>query len=301
MTLDAIIFLHRGDSAYLQCALAQARRSNPDTRIVLLGDDSNGKYSKLVEYHRISDFMAAANAFRDRYIHLSSNAFEFEFRCFERWFVIWEFCKRSDVQALFCADSDVLIYSNLQDIMARFGIFDVSLSLNSCAHASYWTIEALRAFCEFVTKAYTSDAAALEDMYRDYKATGNPGGICDMTLLNMFGRNADIQVIETTDIIEGAAFDHNLNCISDGPNHYVSHFGAKKLLWRNDLPYGQLQEDSTLVRFDILHFQGIAKNGMTKVFKRQGQVFDRPLPSTSWLRLIFRVRRVLTRVLARFA
>jgi hypothetical protein len=57
-----IILIHRGDSFYLAHTIAQARSSNPDGRLILLGDRSNSFYLG-VEHHRYEDYFEEAREF----------------------------------------------------------------------------------------------------------------------------------------------------------------------------------------------------------------------------------------------
>src|SRR5579871_6221993 len=40
-----IVFIHQANSEHLKYSLAQAKKSNPDSTVFLLGDDSNNRYS----------------------------------------------------------------------------------------------------------------------------------------------------------------------------------------------------------------------------------------------------------------
>lgn len=62
MSPPPIILIHRGDSFYLAHTIAQARSSNPDSRLILLGDRSNSFYLG-VEHHRYVDYFDEAREF----------------------------------------------------------------------------------------------------------------------------------------------------------------------------------------------------------------------------------------------
>ena len=48
-----IIFVHKGDSFYLKYALESAKKFNPDSRIILLGDGVT-VYPDFVEYYDLN-------------------------------------------------------------------------------------------------------------------------------------------------------------------------------------------------------------------------------------------------------
>ena len=146
--MDAIIFLHTGHSDYLTArgyedylahVLRQARRSNPGRRIVLLGDRADAATKAQVEFRDSKAYDAGAAEFRKLYAHLSPNTLAGERFCFERWFIVRDFCRESGIGSFLCADSDVVILADLAACRDRFEVFDVSLSEGTCAHAAYWS------------------------------------------------------------------------------------------------------------------------------------------------------------------
>ncbi|MBP2660315.1 MAG: hypothetical protein H6Q69_3347, partial [Firmicutes bacterium] len=66
-----IVFMHYGDSEYLQYSLLQAKKSNKDSDIILIGDDSNNKYS-FVKHANINDSQSGQD-FAKIYQHMSFN------------------------------------------------------------------------------------------------------------------------------------------------------------------------------------------------------------------------------------
>ena len=53
----ALIFTHKGSSAYLWYCLEQAKKTNPEARIILLGDEANKPYDSSIEHYLISDYL----------------------------------------------------------------------------------------------------------------------------------------------------------------------------------------------------------------------------------------------------
>ena len=88
-----IIVLHKGSSDYLKICLAQAKFSNPNSRIILLGDETNETLAKQVgaEHYLICNYFSKALEFEKIYKHYSTNSYNFELFCFQRWFVVDEF------------------------------------------------------------------------------------------------------------------------------------------------------------------------------------------------------------------
>src|SRR5262249_30828755 len=63
-----IVFVHRSDSEHLRYALAQAKTSNPNSAIYLLGDASNNRYD-FAEHRDLRDYFAGADEFAKIYRH----------------------------------------------------------------------------------------------------------------------------------------------------------------------------------------------------------------------------------------
>src|SRR4051812_6632114 len=104
-----IIFVHKGDSFYLNFSLPQAHLSNPGSPIYLITDTKERKYD-FVNYVDIADYHKKADQFEKIYRHMSTNHYENELFCFQRWFVIEEFCKKNAISGFLYIDSDILLF-----------------------------------------------------------------------------------------------------------------------------------------------------------------------------------------------
>jgi hypothetical protein len=66
-----IFFVHFGNPFYLKYTLKQASFFNPQTKVYLLGDESNNKYS-FVNHINMGDYFEGATAFEKIYKHMST-------------------------------------------------------------------------------------------------------------------------------------------------------------------------------------------------------------------------------------
>ena len=85
-----IIFLHNTNSDYLKYSLGQAKRSNPESAIYLIGNDSNDCYN-FVEHHSFSNYFQGAIEFSKIYKHYNTTSYKYEVFCFQRWYILLEF------------------------------------------------------------------------------------------------------------------------------------------------------------------------------------------------------------------
>ncbi len=101
--------------------------------MILLGTPQNAHYHDLgVEFHDYNDFFADAAKFEHIYIHCGyCTSRLFEIFCFQRWLILREFLTRSSYSLALHIDSDVLLFSNVQEEGKRFRCFDLTLFVSS--------------------------------------------------------------------------------------------------------------------------------------------------------------------------
>lgn len=261
-----LIFIHKGDSWYLVYTLWQARKTNPKSRIILLGTWETTYYPWLlgIEHYPIQSYSNLANQGLAQYIHLSTNGEEFEWFCLARWFILYEFLTRNpEMTQCIYLDSDILVYDSLaqptQDLW-KFGMTMVGYS----AHTNFVNdVAFLGQFCAFVSSHYTEDKLRdwLQTHYANFLKKAGAGGISDMTFLHKF-RSQNLDRMGTLldpmgDKDSLYAFDETLDSDAGG-YEVMSH--CKILHWINHIPYCKHIETDTLVKFYTLHFQGQSKS-----------------------------------------
>jgi hypothetical protein len=252
-----ILFFHRGDSWYLWYTLRQARLANPGAPIYLLTDRRTAQYEPFVTQVPIAEYFAGAEAFASRYRHLNTNPAAYELACFQRWFVFREFLARNRLGPAVALDSDVMVYGALAADLPRFAGHDVTVVAGKNPACMFLAegAEGLGRFTSFVSATYEGRAHELEAWYRDYRASGREGGVCDMTLLDRYRQAFPERVGDAGAAVDGSCYDHNLRR-SDG---FAMRRGYKRLTWIDGRPHGRRLDTGELVRFSSLHFQGGAK------------------------------------------
>src|SRR4051812_33485586 len=103
-----IVFVHYGNSFYLELAIKQSLQFYKKEEVILLGDKDN-KYLSQYCTHKVSNYKSS---FKNIYKHYSTNGFDFEFVCFDRWFHLLELMKQNDLKWICYMDSDFMIYQN---------------------------------------------------------------------------------------------------------------------------------------------------------------------------------------------
>jgi len=256
-----IIIVHRGDTFYLKLVLEQIRLFNPHTRICLISDASTDKYC-FVEHYNIDDYSKGADAFKMAYIHMSSNPYDYELICFQRWFCIRDFVKTQKIENFLCMDSDVLLYCNIDEVMQQYISYDFTTCNKQGPGCALFNISSISDFCEYMMSMYTEDILLnkMKSMYQEIIDNKQLGGVCDMVAFVWFQDNTKCNVIDIAIPTNGKCFD---GCITWGQGFEMED-GKKKVYWIDNLPYGKLMNDQSLVRFYCLHFQGRSKYSMYK-------------------------------------
>ncbi len=268
-----IVFIHYGDSDYLQYSLLQAKRSNKGKDIILIGDESNNKYPFIKHFHMNES--RSMEDFAKVYKHMNFNPHDYELFCIQRWFILRDFMKNHNIEQCYYQDSDVMLYDDIEkeDIAG----FDFGFCGGISAGISFINnVAALDAFCSFITSCYTQEELRrqLENMYQSIIATIPHGGICDMVFVNLYCNNTNPEKIyDLSTIRDNAVFDLNVNLIDE----YEEWHGRKKIYYTNKGVFCKNLALDRFIRFKALHFQGSAKSFMRYFLEKSPEECTNPI------------------------
>lgn len=276
MESPAIIFTHKGKPAYLSYALYNAQISNPNSRIILLGDETNkGLPCCRYQHAFISDYFSYAQEFQKTYIYQSSNSYDYELFCFQRWFIIKEFVEKNGIEHFIACDSDVLIYedlSNYYDHSKWQGDF-LNVVDNNGPQCVYFTKESIGNFCDYITKQYT-DTDCIERLNKRWqKFVDNkiPGGNCDMTMFTNYQEDFPekfFNIYGFDNIKKNNMFFYDTSNYKSHNKEFFLHkidrgLPIAKMKFKNGVPY-IMGIDGNLYKSPAIHFQGPYKALMKK-------------------------------------
>ena len=199
-----IILVHTGDSFYLEPALRQARKSNPESHIYLISDESTNHYD-FIEHVNISDYMASAEQFEKVYVHLSINPYHYELFCLQRWFIILEFVKKNNILHFLCIDSDVMLYCSVDEVFGKWIDYDMATCQIIGPQYTLFSQDSLKRFCEYIYAHY-ADKQGLEEV----KSWHTKGAISDMNFFRDYSEKPNIRIFNTAQVVDGACFDYNM-------------------------------------------------------------------------------------------
>jgi hypothetical protein len=287
-----VVFIHQGSPDYLKWALYQASLNNKN--ITLLGDHSNEHYRGSFKFELIDNLKNEnVKLFSEKYVHMSSCSYQFEFLCFVRWFVLYEYMIREDLEYVFHLDSDVMVYTGLDPIaqsflkkyQACFHIPEQNFSEKrwmAGAGCSFWTRTGLQKFVQFILEEYALKLDDLREKWKWHNERAVKGGICDMTLLYLFYlKNTDKIGNVARSIDEGYCFDLNFN---SGDNYFSHEYktrhsilmnNIKVISFQDKLPYGMNIRAKKQIVFYNLHFQGRSKIFMFLYYTGKKSMEDR--------------------------
>ena len=261
----ALLFIHRGMSDYLLYCLEQAKVACPSCRIILLGDESNKIQDPVIEHYLISDYFESADEFEKVYRHQSSNQYWFELICFQRWFIIKDFCQKNNITQCFGCDTDLLIYDDLTKYIPD-STYKLTIANKNGPQCSFFTNNTISEFCDYIMKQYT-DTLCSERLLKRYKGFIDnklPGGNCDMTMFQLFDEDFPGAVLDCG-FMTPELKDKLIYCCSTTYDWIQTEIkkGLKiaKLQFTDDKPY-LFDKEGKKYMVPVIHFWGPYKKLM---------------------------------------
>ena len=263
-----IIITHRGNPPHLKYVLSQIAHTNPDANIILMGDESN-KNCRFTKHVFLKDYWNMANDFAQVYTHLNSTSVEYELFCYQRWFCVYEYMKAHNLEDVFSLDSDVLVYDNLNDLLALLKNYPFAVSAkNLDAENPGWWIagppigyfhrDALKRMLDLFIKSYQDKKylSLFDEKMNWHHSRNEPFGVCDMTQIFFFAQENKNKFFNLSQpfVLNGelSRIDETImdttECVADGVR--------KKLVFENGAVYAFDKNTNKKLRFPLIHFQG---------------------------------------------
>jgi hypothetical protein len=274
------VVIHRGDKSYLKYNLEISSKTN---EIVLIGDTELSKYSKLyknvhfvdIKKYEIDESIVANKKFFKNY---SSNDAEFEWRCFERVFIIQKFMEEYKFSKVFHIDSDAVLLVDINELKYEkdCGYLTPSMQdnfrMDSSIHFGLLDTNFCTQFHKLYEDIYVSGNKfnLIQDKISFHKFHDLKGGICDMTLYYLLKEENYLEpqnfMKEVKDLNkEDFIFINNIN---KGEGFYdIDNFKMKgkfiKIL--NNSIEDSIQNKK--IKIAGIHFQGVAKKQLNWFLK----------------------------------
>lgn len=258
LAITPIVLIHKGNSNYLPVSIWQLKNTqNKNTPIFLIGNDDNAHFGNIISHLNYADYIAEAAEFTKAYKHYSTNPYDYELFCIQRWFVLKAAMQKHGWDSCIYLDSDIMAYTNLADAPTQVKQAGMTVSCIS-AHTNFVNrLTAITLFCDFVVGFYTkpNSDAELKQIYDSYIKNNGAGGVSDMTMFTLFRKKYPEQILDISATIEGQTYDVTI----DYHNGFDMDGEFKKIMWKDKQPHAQIKEGKSLVKHNTLHFQGKSK------------------------------------------
>ena len=154
------IFSHYGYSSYLQHTLRCARKTNPDARLIFLGDKDNAEIARSCgwEHHLFKGRDDAVHSrFNTVFRHVCGrdhgsfkNGQDWLRFVFERWFYINEFLNENSISSFWHFDSDTMILDDLAPHRRALSEFDYTVQCNGICLNGFIKSVVVSEFCDHI-------------------------------------------------------------------------------------------------------------------------------------------------------
>jgi len=209
--VPCIIYFHEGFSPYLPFALRQATQSNPRAQVILLGDKNNRIPGIQYEHHLLSDYEARHREFLDCYRHFHAGHLGDERRCIERWVYLSEFLKKQKIEEFLFLDSDMLLFSDVGEILSKSRGYDAAGAPMFWAFCYFLKKNLVADFTDWIFQQYRNPEVIKkwDTAFRRHLAGEKERGaiIQDMALAKMFIEERGIRVLDLTQPTDGKIVD----------------------------------------------------------------------------------------------
>lgn len=190
--MNSIIFVHKGSAYYLSIAVAQAKKTNPNVEIILLGDKFNEKIPGCKHFH-LNNYFSEAEHFAKVFVNYSPNPQSYELFCFQRWFIIKDFLKNNpqyDDVFLYC-DSDTMLFDSITSDIENLGNAPLAIEAEESPGFTFFNKGTIEEFCSLLLWLYdTSEGKKIiRKKHKELINIKATWGISDMTAFKFYCKN----------------------------------------------------------------------------------------------------------------
>ncbi|ACN82865.1 hypothetical protein [Brachyspira hyodysenteriae] len=258
-----IVIIHTGFAKYLVYTLRKIKETNKNANVFLISDREYKEYSKYSTFVDVEKVKKEESInFQNKYIHLGKSNPNYEMFCMQRWIILKDFMKEYNLTECFHIDSDILLFSDLNEALKPFLKYDVSLAHNLALTMYIKDIKVLEEFSKYLLFKYTDEKEInkLKSMYYDDPNrvnNGVAGSISDMDLSREFFSNYQLPIGDLSEIENDSIFDSAI--VYGAPQFEMlkkNKYEMKKIFFENDIPFCNYHNDNInkKIRFHSLHF-----------------------------------------------
>jgi hypothetical protein len=238
-----IIFIHYGPASYLSRTLRCARRTNPDKRIILLGDESNRRSTEgAAEYFPFEDFSSGAKHARFQQVFQAIQGDRHRFSkhggveawlkfVFRRWFLIEEFLARESFDSFWTFDSDTIVLAPLAPRESRFRDVEATTQCRGeCLNGWVGSLRLVERYTTCMLDLF-SDPLFL-DAQRERLREHAGLAFNEMDAFSEFRSRENVVARRAAEVLDGEAFDDALAFAEDyerSPDPILGRIPVKRI------------------------------------------------------------------------
>ena len=278
-----IVIIHTGFVKYLIYTLRKIKETNKNANIFLISDKEYKEYFKYSSFVDIKKVIKEESIeFKNKYIHLGKSNPNYEMFCMQRWIILKDFMKEYNIKECFHIDSDILLFSDLDEALNPFNKYNISLANNLGLSMYIKDVKVLEEFSKYLLFKYTNEKEInkLKSMYYDDPNrvnNGVAGSISDMDLSRDFFSNFNLPVGNLSEIENDSVFDSAI--VYGGAEFEMlkkGRYQMKKIFFENKIPFCNYSKDkiNKKIRFHSLHFLVWAKLYIKKLSENRDLDFN---------------------------
>ncbi len=268
-----IIFIHYGDSAYLEYSLDLAKKKNPNKRVILLGDKTNKKYTKLdIEHFYFEDYFSGEEVekFKKNYQFIAGDAKRKSYWTnfvFKRWFCIYNFINKNNIEKFWTFDSDTLILTSLLQFEEKFHDIDCTTQCNGiCMNGFVNNQDVVKGYVNKINELFTR-----EDYLNKQKEEMKENPRWAFTEMRAFKTYEEESVIKTkrlSEIIDSSTFDECICQDNDMEMEKKENYDYKtnKLYFKNGEIFEKNLKNGELIKLNTVNMSWVPTLFIAKVY-----------------------------------
>lgn len=260
-----VIFTHYGNSEYLKYSLLCLKYTNPNSRLILLGDVSNRKVAKKCgwEHYNLIDYSDSLhNKFNYIFKHVQGKKHnhirygqDWLKYVFERWFRINSFIQIHNISRFWHFDSDTMVLKDLSQFVEDLSRYDFSLQCNNTCLNGIVSSNVVLEFCQHICCLF-EDEAFLEKQQKEFDTVSENYAFTEMRAFDHYQHLTPRNRIHLLTAFNGVVFDDCI-CQEHGFEMQTLPSGeiVKKISFKDGRVYGYLDEG--IVEFSSLNLSWV--------------------------------------------
>ena len=233
--MDApVIFCHYGNSNYLRYVFDAITFTNPDKKVILLGDETNQWLGerKGVQHFPFADMNRGEETerFNDVYRlvqgsehgHMKNGKDWVNF-VFKRWFYVYNFLQENGYERFWHFDSDNMILDRLADHESKYESYDCTEQCNgTCMNGFVSSPSVVRQYLNTINRLF-EDREYLDGLKKHFQDETPGHAFTEMTAYRAYQN--DVHTIRLNEIIGNSTFD---DCICHDHGMTMEQFPSGK-------------------------------------------------------------------------